>query len=185
MFPKPGKLCGAGGAGLFQLAPLHRIGAASLLIADFAACSGYCIHLLVHSCKKPLHILRRVQMLPTHQRYFSGEAIQPAASLPALRRQGLPILLFVQRRNAQHDCHAAEEAQIPGDAGQMQIEIPLPVIFFRRRIFPGIFPCVGPHEFKIAPGHTDVPLVLQQPVLQRLLVIFSSQPEGAHTLFGA
>ena len=83
------------------------IGAASLLIADFAACSGYCIHLLVHSCKKPLHILRRVQMLPTHQRYFSGEAIQPAASLPALRRQGLPILLFVQRRNAQHDCHAA------------------------------------------------------------------------------
>ena len=61
------------------------IGAASLLIADFAACSGYCIHLLVHSCKKPLHILRRVQMLPTHQRYLSGEAIYLAASLPALR----------------------------------------------------------------------------------------------------
>ena len=74
---------------------------------------------------------------------------------------------------------------IGGDAGQMQIEIPLPVIFFRRRIFSGIFPCVGPHEFKIAPGHTDVPLVLQQPVLQRLLVIFGSQPESAHTLFSA
>ena len=25
MLPKPGKLCGAGGAGLFQLDPLHRI----------------------------------------------------------------------------------------------------------------------------------------------------------------
>ena len=124
-------------------------------------------------------------MLPTHQRYLSGEAFQLAASLPALRRQGLPILLFVQRRNAQHDCHTAEEAQIPGDMGQMQIKIPLPVIFFRQRIFPGIFPCVGPHEFKIVPGHTDVPLVLQQPVLQRLLVIFGSQPEGAHTLFSA
>ena len=62
MLPKPGKLCGAGGAGLFQLDPLRRIGAASLLITDFAACSGYCIHLPVHSCKKPLHILRRVQM---------------------------------------------------------------------------------------------------------------------------
>ena len=126
-----------------------------------------------------------LKMLPTHQRYLGGEAIQPAASLPALRRQGLPILLLVQRRNAQHDCHTTEEAQIPGDTGQMQIEIPLPAIFFRRRIFPGIFPCVGPHEFKIAPGHTDVPLVLQQPVLQRLLVIFGSQPKGTHTLFGA
>lgn len=52
MLPKPGKLCGAGGAGLFQLDPLRRIGAASLLITDFAACSGYCIHLPVHSCKK-------------------------------------------------------------------------------------------------------------------------------------
>lgn len=155
MLPKPGKLCGAGGAGLFQLDPLHRIGAASLLIADFAACSGYCIHLLVHSCKKPLHILRRVQMLPTHQRYLGGEAIQPAASLPALRRQGLPILLFVQRRNAQHDCHTAEEAQISGDTGQMQIEIPLPVIFFRRRIFPGIFPCVS-HLESINLNKTDL-----------------------------
>ena len=61
LFPSQiGQHRGAGGAGFFQFDPLRRIGAASLLIADFAACSGYCILSATLRIQRSISVLMRL-----------------------------------------------------------------------------------------------------------------------------
>lgn len=186
LFPSQiGQHRGAGGALLFELHHPLRVGAVSLLVADLAAGSGCLVDLRVDPRDIDLQILRRLQVLLLHQRHFSRVPIQPAAGLPALRRQRLLIFLFVQRRDAQHDSDGAKKADVAGDARRLEVEIPLAVVGLRGRVFSCVAPGIGLQKGVLALRHPVVPLVFQQPFPHGLLFVGGAQTEGARTLLGA
>lgn len=186
LFPSQiGQHRGAGGALLFELRHTLRVGAVSLLVADLAAGVGHPVDLRVDPRDIALQILRRLQMLPLHQRHLGSIAVQSAAGLPALHRQRLLVFLFVQGRDAQHDSHGAKEADVAGDARRLEIEIPLAVVRLRGWVFSCVAPGIGLQKGVIALRDPPVPLVFQQPLPHGLLFVGGAEPEGTGALLGA
>ena len=176
---------GAGGALPFELRQPLRIATVSLLVADLAAGSGHLVNLCVDPRDIALQVLRRLQMLPLHQRHFSRVPVQSAAGLPALRRQRLLIFLFVQRRDAQHDSDGPEEADVSGNMRRLAVEIPLAVVRFRGWVFSCVALGVGPQKGVVALRDLVVPLVFQQSLPHGFFFIGGAKPECAGTLLGA